>query len=141
MGCSPYFAITGTHPVIPLDIVEATYLQTPPGSVLSTTDLITRRAIASQKHLEISKNFSKVYLSRRRAGLQFKCTHAHTIRNFNFKHRNLVLMRNTVIEKSLNKKMRTRYLGPLIVVACNRGGAYILAELDGSVLHRPIAAF
>jgi hypothetical protein len=32
-------------------------------------------------------------------------------------------------------------IGPLIVVSRNYGGAYILAELDGTVLHRPIAAF
>jgi hypothetical protein len=50
-------------------------------------------------------------------------------------------MRNTQIEKSLNKKMRARYIGPLIVVSRNYGGAYILSELDGTVLHHPIAAF
>jgi hypothetical protein len=50
-------------------------------------------------------------------------------------------MRNTQIEKSLNKKMRARYIGPLIVVLCNYGGAYVLSELDGTVLHCPIAAF
>jgi hypothetical protein len=50
-------------------------------------------------------------------------------------------MCNTQIEKSLNKKMRARYIGPLIVVSRNYGGAYILAELDGTVLHCPIAAF
>jgi hypothetical protein len=37
--------------------------------------------------------------------------------------------------------MRTRYIGPLIVVSRNYGSAYIVAELDGTVLHRPIAAF
>ena len=37
--------------------------------------------------------------------------------------------------------MRPRYLGPLIVVLRNSGGAYVLCELDGSVLHRPVAAF
>lgn len=37
--------------------------------------------------------------------------------------------------------MRKRYLGPLIVIFRNLGGAYILCELDGSVFHRPIAAF
>jgi hypothetical protein len=52
-----------------------------------------------------------------------------------------VLMRNTAIEKALNRKMRPRYLGPLIVISRNRGGAYILAELDGSLFDRPIAAF
>lgn len=37
--------------------------------------------------------------------------------------------------------MRARYLGPLIVISRNKGGAYILAELDGSLLDRPLAAF
>ena len=37
--------------------------------------------------------------------------------------------------------MRARYLGPVIVLARNRGGAYVLSELDGSVFHRPVAAF
>lgn len=46
MGASPYFAVTGTHPLTPLDIVEASYLLPPPDSILSTTDLVARRAIA-----------------------------------------------------------------------------------------------
>ena len=37
--------------------------------------------------------------------------------------------------------MHARYLGPSIVLARNKGGAYILAELDGSVFDRPAAAF
>jgi len=37
--------------------------------------------------------------------------------------------------------MRARYIGPLIVISRNRGGAYIICELDGSVFNQPIAAF
>jgi hypothetical protein len=37
--------------------------------------------------------------------------------------------------------MRARYLGPVIVISRNRGGAYILTELDGSMLNRPVAVF
>jgi hypothetical protein len=50
-------------------------------------------------------------------------------------------MRNTQIEKALNRKMCPQYLGPLIVIAQNFSGAYVLCKLDDSVLHRPIAAF
>jgi hypothetical protein len=142
MGCSPYFAVTGTHPLLPLDISEATYLLPPPDSVLSTTDLIARRAIALQKRREqLSQLHSTVFEVRLRAAVRFEIEHAATIRDYDFKRGDLVLMRNTAIEKSLSRKMRKRYLGPLIVISRNRGGAYILCELDGSVFHRPIAAF
>ena len=75
------------------------------------------------------------------AAVRFKKEHANTIKDFNFKPGDLVLVRNTAIEKSFNRKMCTRYLGPLIVLARNKGGAYILAELDGSVFDRPAAVF
>jgi len=37
--------------------------------------------------------------------------------------------------------MRPRYTGPYVVLARNHGGAYILCELDGAVLDRPVAQF
>ena len=37
--------------------------------------------------------------------------------------------------------MQPQYLGPLIVLSRNKGGAYIILELDGAVFNRPIAAF
>ncbi|EPQ49948.1 hypothetical protein GLOTRDRAFT_51313 [Gloeophyllum trabeum ATCC 11539] len=142
MGCSPYFAVTGSHHLIPLDIIEATYLQPPPLSILSSEDLIVRRAIALQKRdAQVERLHSRVLQHRIEAARCFERDHAATIRDFNFKRSDLVLVRNTKIEKSLNRKMRPRYLGPLITVSRNRGGAYILAELDGTLFDRPFAAF
>ena len=142
MGCSPYFATTGTHPLLPFDIAEANYLLPPPASTLTTTELITKRAIALQKRRsQLAQLHSKVYNARLKAAVRFEKEHSHTIRDYDFKLGDLVLVRNTAIEKSLNRKMRSRYLGPLIVISRNRGGAYIISELDGAVFDRPIAAF
>jgi hypothetical protein len=142
MGCSPYFATTGTHPLLPFDIFEANYLLPPPDTVLSTTDLIVRRAISLQKRRpQLAELHEKVYDARRKAAFIFERDHAHTIQSYDFKLGDLVLIRNTAIEKALNRKMRARYLGPCIVVSKNKGGAYIVAELDGSLFDRPVAAF
>ena len=142
LGCSPYYAVTGAHPLLPLDFLEATYIMPPPDSILSTEDLITRRAISLQKRSEdLARIFSKVFKARRDAARRFEEQHSATIKNFDFKRGSLVLMRNSQIEMSLNTKMQPRYTGPLVVISRNTGGAYILCELDGAVLHRPIAAF
>jgi hypothetical protein len=63
------------------------------------------------------------------------------MKDYKFILGDLVLMQNTAIEKALNRKMQAHYLSPLIVISCNKGGAYILSELDSMLLHRPVAAF
>jgi len=142
MGCSPYFATTGTNPLLPIDIAEANYLLPPPDSTLTTTELITRRAITLQKRPEQLKRLHyKVYSARIQAATQFEEDYKHTLHDFDFKLGDLVLVRNTAIEKALNRKMRSQYLGPVIVLGQNKGGAYVLSELDGTVFHRPVAAF
>ena len=138
MGCSPYFAVTGPHPLLPLDIAEATYLLPPPDAPLSTTDLIATCAVAL---VHLAKLASNVYSARIKAGIHFEQEHLSTITDYNFKLGDLVLIQNTAIEKPLNRKMRARYIGPLIVISRNKGGVYIISELNGSVFDRPIAAF
>jgi hypothetical protein len=106
MGCSPYSAATGTHPLLSIDIAEANYLLPPPDKVLSTTDLIARHAITLQKqHDQLSKLKSQVYAARIQAAITFEQQHKNTINDYNFKLGYLVLVRNTAIEKALNRKM------------------------------------
>jgi hypothetical protein len=142
MGCAPFYAATGVHPILPFDIIEANYLLPPPDLLLSTTDLVARRAIALQKRADdLTLLHTCVHNHCNHAAIKFEKEHSATIRDFDFKARALVLIRNTAIEKALNRKMRPCYLGPLLVVLRNKGGAYIVCELDGTLYHNPVAAY
>ena len=138
MGCSLYFATTSTHPLLPLNIAEWTYLLPPPNTPLSSTDLIVQRAVTLQKHQShLAALTSNMYATWIKAVICFEQERAATIIKYNFKLGNLVL----IIKKYLNHKLHVRYLGPLIIILQNKGGAYIISELDGSVFDHPIAAF
>jgi hypothetical protein len=142
MGYLPYYAMTGTHPILPFNIIEANYLLPPPDSLLATTDLIARRAIALQKRAEdLMQLHDRIFKEHNHAAACFERDHTVIIRDFSFKAGDLVLVCNTAVEKALNCKMCLRYTCPLVVVSRNCGSVYILCELDGTLLHSPFAAF
>ena len=141
-GCSPYFMITGTHPILPLDVKEVTWLIKPPGGIISEDELIGLRARAITKHRvhveQMRKRIDEEKLRRLKA---YERNFKAVIKDYKFKPKDLVLVRNTAVESSLDKKMKPRYFGPMIVVAENRGGSYVLAEMTGAVWRQKVAKF
>jgi hypothetical protein len=142
-GHSPFYMAHGVEPVLPFDIEEATWLVDYPTDdiPLSTADLLAIRARALQKReVDLEHLQARVFAARVASTTRAVARHPGKVIDHDLRPGALVLVRNSESEKNMSGKTNPRYLGPMVVVRRNSGGAYVLAELDGSLSHLRYAA-
>jgi len=142
-GLSPYFMMHGVEPIFPFDLAEAMFLAPlERRGALTTTELIAWRAHQLQKHAEdLEAIRERVVAARFTSICEFERRFHANIKSHDFQPGTYVLVCNSKVEYELSKKMKPRYLGPMVVVRRTKGGSYMLAELDGAISKLQFAAF
>jgi hypothetical protein len=142
MGCSPFFAVCGAEPIVPLDVAEATWLAEYPDRVITTAELVGLRARALAKHtVHVEEIRERMAAVKEKSARDYTEKYQHVIKDYDFGPGDVVLVRNTVDEGSLSGRNRDRWWGPLIVVRKTKGGAYIVCEFNGAVWQKKIGQF
>jgi hypothetical protein len=142
-GFSPYYLLYGVEPTLSLDLAEQTLMTEGYRSKMSTKDLLAQRI----RHLmllpeDVKRAAETLRKARIHSREQFLSRYEQKIQRQTFQKGQLVLMRNSAIAMSLTKmKTEPRYLGPYRIEKRTENGNYYLAELNGTLLARPVAAF
>jgi len=141
-GFSAYFLLHGIHPLLPFDLTEASFMVNGFVTNMSSSDLLALRIRQLEKHpADILQAAQTLKNARFRSKAQFEKKFHKKLRRSVYQPGDLVLLRNTAVEKELNRKTKPRYLGPYEVDRQTKGGSYVLKEMNGTILRQGVAAF
>ena len=140
-GMSPYELLFGQKAVLPLDIEAATYLGIDWEEVKTTAELLHARAEQLLRREEILEEAYRKMMEVRSDGIRYWDQRmAHKLRKNPLKEGDLVLVYNASLESQWGKLFSNRWNGPFRVREQLPMGAYVLEELDGTILKRRYAA-
>ena len=138
-GYSPYQLLHGTEPALPMDLAEATFLVPGFRPRMSTADLLALRIQQLQKRPEDLQTAAETLRKSRFASkAQFEKRFIRRLTRDVYQPDELVLVRNTAIEMSHDRKHKARYLGPYQIIEQTPTGQYNVKELDGTPLPHKI---
>jgi transposase InsO family protein len=141
-GFSPYQLLHATDPLLPLDLLEATFLVENIRAGISTSELLELRMRQIRKHPDDLARAAKILEKARFASkAQFEQRFIKRLSRDEYKSGELVLVRNTGVELSHNRKHQPRYLGPYEVDQKASEKSYSLKDLDGTPFHHRVGTF
>ncbi len=141
-GFTPFYLLHGMDPVLPFDLMESTFLVTGFTSQIPTDQLIALRIRQLEKReQDIHDAAQQLAEARFKSKEQFERRYAKRLRRKSYEGGEMVLVRNSEVEKELDRKSKPRYLGPYTIIRRTKGGSYVLREPDGTVMRRGVAPF
>ena len=125
-----------------MDLIEATFLVENIRSGISTSELLAIRMRQLHKHPQDVERAAKILKKARIASkAQFEQRFVKRLSRDEYKSGELVLVRNSAIEVSHNRKHQPRYLGPYEIYEKASEKSYTLKDLDGILFRQRIGTF
>ena len=139
-GSSPYYLLYGQQPLFPFYFTDRTWHMLDWVDVNSTKDLLAIRAKQlSCRDEYIGEASAKAEKARLKAAEYFFQKNKARMTSGDYENGTMVLVWNNALDFTFGNKGALRWSGPYIVVQRRPSGAYVLAELDGTVLSKPFA--